>query len=158
MIFDSQKFVDSIKENKNVTVGFNSPFTLTDKLSKLGVEKSDIDAIDYSDQTLIIEPGSKSVSKVIDLSAVKGLAYDSGFNSWTDCLDKLQKKSNFDKLQDVEQFRNFLLNPADGSELPRVIEYQGCYYIDENGRHRLTMAKCLGVEKAKAVVTVVVKA
>ena len=30
---------------------------------------------------------------------------------------------------------------------PSVVEYQGEYYISDNGLHRLTIAKCLGNNK-----------
>ncbi|BDH60690.1 hypothetical protein MTP04_08200 [Lysinibacillus sp. PLM2] len=61
------------------------------------------------------------------------------------------KGINFTKFKNKEQFEQFILSdPYIGHPLVTVLNNK--YYIQGEGKHRLTIAKCLGLKKAKVVV------
>lgn len=45
-----------------------------------------------------------------------------------------------------EKFEKIILDPPTIDNTPQVIKFGNNYYIDGEGKHRLTMAKCLGLE------------
>lgn len=72
-------------------------------------------------------------------------------HTWYGNLEDLHKMVNFERFLNKENFEIYLKNMSE-EDLPDVIEFQDEYYINGNGRHRLTIAKCVGVERIKAVV------
>ena len=70
------------------------------------------------------------------------------FKDWIDVLNSLHKMRNFD-IYNKGSFENIIENPPAFDNRPQVISFNGEFYIDGEGKHRLTIAKCLGIEKAK---------
>lgn len=67
------------------------------------------------------------------------------FENWLEVLDSLHKMRNFNEYK-KEQFEKIILDPPTIDNTPQVIKFGNNYYIDGEGKHRLTMAKCLGLE------------
>ncbi|HAS6267901.1 MULTISPECIES: hypothetical protein [Vibrio harveyi group] len=152
-MYDPSKFVSNfVKNHPNSSVGFSKTWSLQDKLTLLGVTESYVDTIPYSDLALNIAQQSTFNVQNIDLNKIMGMANESDFGSWKVSLDKAQKGSNFDRYTTASDFENFIKNSTNTAELPVVIEFEGSYYISENGRHRITIAKCLGLKEIKVKV------
>lgn len=69
-------------------------------------------------------------------------------NNWIEYLDDIQKMYLFDRLSNIEEI---LINPL-WDMYPEVILYKGEYYIGQDGKHRLTLAKCLGNKNVKVII------
>jgi len=67
------------------------------------------------------------------------------FKNWLEVLDSLHKMRNFNEYN-KEKFEKIILEPPLIDNTPQVINFENNYYIDGEGKHRLTMAKCLGLE------------
>ncbi|EGR0068424.1 hypothetical protein DMJ26_23230 [Vibrio parahaemolyticus] len=154
-MYDPSKFVkDFVKKHPDTSVGFRKAWNLQEKLDLLGVTESDIDSIPYSDLALEVVPGSTFNIQNVDLNKIMGMANESEYGSWKVSLDKAQRGSNFDKYTTAGDFEDFIKNSTDHEELPVVIEFNGNYYISENGRQRITIAKCLGLNEIKVKVCI----
>lgn len=70
------------------------------------------------------------------------------FKDWIDVFNSLHKMRNFD-IYYKDSFENIIKNPPAYDNRPQVISFNKEFYIDGEGKHRLTIAKCLGMEKAK---------
>ncbi|PFT25287.1 hypothetical protein COK52_06780 [Bacillus thuringiensis] len=70
------------------------------------------------------------------------------FENWIDVLNSLHKMKNFD-IYTKSEFEYVIENPPSTDNIPQVISLNGEFYIDGEGKHRLTIAKCLGLEKAR---------
>jgi len=108
-------------------------------LRNLVFEKIDVDDADYPVSTIVVLP----VSRIV------GLNRQDPVQNWLECLGKLHRKRNFELFTDRETFERFLLNEAYPDELPHVIDHDGKYYVSTNGKHRITFAKCLGIERLR---------
>ncbi|WP_312652944.1 hypothetical protein [Aminipila sp.] len=100
----------------------------------------------------------KPFLKIIDLDKLVGwYRTDSiGKSNWLECLLGLHKQINFDLYKNKEEFEKFLYSIKYCDELyglPEVIEYEGEYFIGGNGKHRLTIAKCVGIKAVPVIVT-----
>lgn len=152
-MFDYRKLIkDFVKKTPSVSVGFDKTWDLQEKLKMLGKTESDIDKIPYSDLALDVAQDRTLTVQNIDLEKIMGMAYESDYRSWKDSLDKAQRGSNFDRFTTVSNFEDFIKNSSNIDELPIVIEFNGSYYISENGRQRITIAKCLGLKDIKVKV------
>ncbi|WP_155400703.1 hypothetical protein [Vibrio nigripulchritudo] len=120
--------------------------TTSQKLEYLNLS-NDIDKIKgYHFETVWLDEEFSEVEAKINLSDLAGINKESNYKTWFDSLETLKKQSHFTEFTSIQDFENILVNPNDINELPRVILYNGKYYIDGNGRHRLTIAKCLGLD------------
>ncbi|WP_414150286.1 hypothetical protein ACIZ62_12740 [Acetobacterium carbinolicum] len=123
------------------------------KIKKLGLTQERIE--DLRNMTCksikinYIEIGK--IEEYIELSRLVGSCRPNLGNTWYDNLEDLHKTTNFERYLNKENFEKYLKNMSE-EDLPDVIEFQDEYYINGNGRHRLTIAKCVGVERIKAVV------
>lgn len=152
-MFDYRKFIKYfVKKNPSVSVGFDKTWDLQGKLKLLGITESDIDKIPYSDLAINVAQDRTLTVQNIDLEKIMGMAYESDYRSWKDSLDKAQRGSNFDRFTTVSNFEDFIKNSSNTEELPIVIEFNGSYYISDNGRQRITIAKCLGLKDIKVKV------
>lgn len=103
------------------------------------------------------EEDLKSTLEIIDLDKLKGWdrADAVGKGNWLECLDGLHKQRNFDLYKNKGKFEEFLNAIEYCNELfglPEVIEYEGEYFISGNGKHRLTIAKCVGIKSVPVIV------
>ncbi|PIE92021.1 hypothetical protein [Bacillus fungorum] len=131
--------------------------TLENKLNKLGITServNEIERLTYIPYYIEGDtPFRGTQSKVIDLDDLVGVCrWDADkFTSWIDVLDSLHKMRNF-TIFNKQSFEKIIINPPSHVNTPEVVEIEGELYIEGEGKHRLTMAKCLGVKKAKVQV------
>lgn len=71
--------------------------------------------------------------------------------TWLGFLASLHKMINFN-MYNKDTFDELILNKNSG-DYPFVVKKCGKYYIEGNGKHRLTIAKCLGNKTAYVLVT-----
>lgn len=89
---------------------------------------------------------------LMDMSNLVGLNRPEPVNNWIECLYGLRRQKNFNEFTDRTKFESFLLSCDEHyPDLPVVIEDEGKYYID-SGKHRLTMAMCLGIRVVPVLV------
>ncbi|POC59561.1 hypothetical protein CRN32_04690 [Vibrio vulnificus] len=120
--------------------------TTSQKLECLNLS-NDIDKIKgYHFETVWLEEEFSEVEAKINLSELAGINKGDNYDTWLDSLETLKKQDHFTGFTSIQDFENILVNPNNIDELPRVILSNGKYYIDGNGRHRLTIAKCLGLD------------
>lgn len=82
--------------------------------------------------------------RVINTDYIIGLARPVfGDISWLDVLDRYCHHTRNFEIYNKDTFESFLVK-QNIDEPMTVIEDDGNYYIDGNGLHRLTIAKCLG--------------
>lgn len=146
----------NLKEEK---IGFD---TLEERIEILNLSNSRVKELENEKIKTInsdIEE-CKTISSninVINADEVVGLfnrPLDTAKN-WLELLGTLHKKGNFEEFKGKEKFQHFMLNYK-GEDLPIVIKVNNEYYIEGNGKHRLTIAKCLGGIKVKVSVKTVV--
>lgn len=89
-------------------------------------------------------------TEIINLDNLVGLCRGNAeeFSNWIEVLDSLHKMRNF-SIYEKKSFEKILMNPPSGDNPPQVIEINNKLYIDGEGKHRLTIAKCLGMKEAK---------
>jgi hypothetical protein len=89
----------------------------------------------------------------IDLDSLVGVCrWDADqCKNWINVLNSLHKMRNF-MIYDKESFQEIITNPPTHNIQPQVVEIDGELYIDGDGKHRLTMAKCLGLKKSTVLV------
>lgn len=104
----------------------------------------DFPDIDCSKKEMVVVEEEINLDKLVGWNRL-----DNGKN-WLENLGNLHKFINFTMYNEKEEFENFMNKQS--YDLPEVIEYQNEYYINGNGKHRLTIAKCVGVTKVKALV------
>ena len=130
-----------------------SIYELKYKINKLELSRERINELNQIEvkKINIKTDNMKSIIKIINPNEVVGLN-----NRWDDCdswlelLYGLHKMRNFD-IFNIESFSKFIEDPYDLYDLPIVVKHNEEYYIDGNGKHRLTMAKCLGLKKVKVI-------
>lgn len=135
----------------------NENIELRNRLNTLGI--NDVERIknltykplDFSEDELDrnfcdIEVGYIEIDKLVGLCRADAQFY----NNWLDCLSNLHKMYIFHRYNPT-YFDNLLLNPPT-NDLPEVLSLNNEYYILGNGKHRLTIAKCVGFKKAKVVI------
>lgn len=85
----------------------------------------------------------------IDLDLLVGTCRSTQAIDWIEYLGSLHKMTNFE--HPPETYQNILSSSPD-NDLPSVIYYNGHYYIDGGGNHRLTIGKCMGITRAKVYI------
>lgn len=102
------------------------------------------------DSSVHVTELDKPLAREIHMTDLVGTARPDATNDWVDYLDSLHKMVNFE--HDPESFHRILMDPP-YDNLPEVIKYCRGYYIAGNGKHRLTIGKCVGVATAKVLIT-----
>lgn len=131
----------------------SEPYTLERRISILGLTKERVDILNK----LLIKEIDINCDEYerkldyIDINKLVGLNRRiDNVTTWLELLEKLHKMKNFENF-DLKNFKEFILKTNE-DDPPSVLEYGEEYYIDGDGKHRLTIAKCLGIEKAKVVI------
>lgn len=135
--------------------------SLDEKLKKLKIDpllKDKLASMPYEAKYLEEDEfdGSKNELITLDLNNLVGMCRTDAdrVNNWLEALEVLvYKGNNFVKYKGKEQFEKFMLDPEQwGQWYPIVTVIDNKYYIEGDGKHRLTIAKCLGIKEAKVIV------
>ncbi|MDO0821303.1 hypothetical protein [Desulfosporosinus nitroreducens] len=155
------KLMSAIQEQFGCYQNLDIDRSIDNKLNILGIN-SERKALLKSIRCRIIEipkdyDQGEYALEIIDLDDLNGYCriVISNIENWLEGLDDLYKFVNFDRYkgkQQFEQFLNQIENSMDTFGLPEVIELDGFYYIAGNGKHRLTIAKCVGIDKVPVLV------
>lgn len=115
-----------------------------DRLRCLDFEKVNFDDGDFGETTY----------QVIELVNLVGINRTDNVNDWLGLLFALHKQINFYLYTSRQNFEGYVeqLN-LNCTDLPNVIGFKGKYYINAGGKHRLTIAKCIGLEFFPVTVT-----
>lgn len=120
--------------------------SLKDKIKSIPYEAEYLSADEFDENTKEL--------KIIDLDELVGMCRTDAdrVSNWLEALEILVNKGiNFSEYKSKEQFEKFILSdPYIGYPLVTVLNNK--YYIQGEGKHRLTIAKCLGLKKAKVIV------
>ena len=144
-IFESIVDIDSFKapEYTQEEIDLKIQLTESEKLDAIACDFINCDF--YNDDEL----GLPEVIE-IELSDLAGTCRNDFHNNWYEALHGLNKKRHFDLFVSKEELNSRIHVVND--DMPDVIEVDGKYYINSNGRHRLTIAKCRGIKTALVVV------
>ncbi|MCU8395979.1 hypothetical protein M2G63_22660 [Vibrio vulnificus] len=153
----AHKIFGNIKLPGTATVGFPKPYSILSKLRILNICSKTFRTVrfmEYDEPYLIQDCSISPFDTVIALADLVGSSRQEGYVNWIESLNSLQRGRNFDlvKQYGLSRLQHDLLNPTE--QLPQVIENKGKYYIAGDGKHRLTMAKCCGIQQAKVNVIV----
>lgn len=87
---------------------------------------------------------------LIQLDKLVGFDRIYNVHNWWEAIMSLHKINTLKWISKKEKLAEYMQNieqlNMDG--LPCVSEYKGKYYISDDGCHRLTVAKCVGIKKA----------
>lgn len=136
--------------------------TLENKLKKLNIKTPQIEEVKKKTYIAYYReedtPDEYLKTEVINLADLVGLCRPEAeeFSNWIEVLDSLHKMRNF-IIYEKKSFEKILMDPPSFDNPPQVIKIDDKLYIDGEGKHRLTIAKCLGIEKVKVDVKYVTK-
>ncbi len=100
---------------------------------------------DYGETSYEIVP----IEKIVGLNNRLG-----NETNWLELLFSLHKQRNFELYKSHENFEKYINNLNEECEvLPHLLLVNREYYISGDGKHRLTIAKCIGLEKCPAIVS-----
>lgn len=93
---------------------------------------------------------------IISLNDLKGVTHrDLSYNceNWNELLANIKFKNFSKNSNSFEEMYEYLSDKSklDTMDLPIVIKYNNEYYIEE-GMHRLTIAKCIGVKDFQVII------
>lgn len=128
-------------------------YTLNDKIKLLGLSSSrvlSLNSIKVKDANYNLENINKRTNYAIDLDKLIGTTRHVGDITWLEVLDKFCHKSITFEKYTSEVFKNFIEKP--NGDYPHVYKKDDNYYIVSDGFHRLTIAKCIGLQKAYCIV------
>jgi len=149
---DFEKFA----AQQGLASGFTPPLTLDEKLNILGIDNirgDKVKLLPFNVVDLELSECKCPREMDIDLELLCGINrnYEKSTN-WMELLDNLHRPITIEQFKCVPSFESFMRTPPAGLDLPIVIEREGYYYIDGGGKHRLTIAKCLGIKSAKVII------
>lgn len=130
-------------------------YTLNDKIEILNLSdervsylnKIKIEDADFPDRI------NKCSLEFIDLNNLVGTTRNFKGLTWLELLgDFCHKPRTIENFRNKESYKIFIESTNIYIDYPEVLKKEGKYYIAGNGLHRLTIAKCLGLEKALCVV------
>ncbi|EGQ8410694.1 hypothetical protein GTP43_10240 [Vibrio cholerae] len=148
-------FLKKFVAKHGVNTGFKRKLSLDDKLEKLSIDdkrKNDLQncickivSFEVSDQA--------PIKKRIALDDLVGMnrSFAKESPNWLDVLESTHKPNSFDKFTNLEAFIDYM-DKLSADTLPVVTEKDGKYYICGEGKHRLTIAKCIGVKTLDVLV------
>lgn len=131
------------------------------KIKYLDLDSEKIDRIKRLEYKTIYSELNESpiTEKVILVSNIIGVCRTnaSNFNDWYEfMIEDVHKLINFELYsKHRNNFNNVLMGQNLFTEdgLPHVIKKNNKYYIATNGKHRITIAKCIGAKQIKVIVT-----
>jgi len=127
-----------------------------DRIALLNItanDQAEIESLEFSRIFCNPVAGQPPVFKIIDLEKLVGVNGGGRATNWMEQLFSLHKQYIFD-LYKPESFKTYLAScDSTNEDLPHVIEHNGKYYIDTNGKHRLSIAKCIKIQSAPALVS-----
>ncbi len=123
------------------------------KLKKLSLDEDDMFRLSNMDcESICLTKIGKPLCKSINIKDLKGYARsDIDEDNWLGGLKSLRKMYIFERFGGFESFNEVLNGKNNVDGLPEVTEHKGEYYISGDGRHRLTIAKCIGIDTAKVI-------
>lgn len=131
-------------------------YTLNDKIDLLNLPNarvSELNSIKIEDADFNLEKISKRYYKLIDLNDLAGTTRNIKGLTWIEVLGEFcNKPITIENFIDKENYRIFIESTNPLNDYPEVLKKEGKYYVAGNGLHRLTIAKCLGLERALCVV------
>lgn len=147
----AKEILDSIEPPNSTTKNY----TYEDRLHLLGIshiQEHKLTNEVFEQVDLNPQANQTGFFKDIQLDDLEGINRDieQNINSWPKLLGALHKQINFDRFKGAQAFEQFLSET--GEDSPCVIENDGKYYIHSNGKHRLTIAKCIGIKSLKVIV------
>lgn len=156
-----------IKKGSTVASG-KTTLTLDEKLELLGLDDAGREKLSATPCVMsrtpnIFESQIQTITQTIDLDKLVGWNTGDGRYkaNWLECLDCLKKAENFYQATDKKKFEKFITNIGALKKaeipLPVVIAFEGNYYIDGDGKHRLTIAKALGIKKVPVTVRTIMR-
>ncbi len=132
-------------------------YTQVERLAKLQIDperRAQIEGLRFEKIDVNEEAYSCTKFAVIPVAEIIGINRQDNVKNWIECLFNLHKQRIFDEYSGREQYEEFLLGGEQSrNDLPHVIEYKGKYYVAANGKHRITLAKCLGIQKVPVLVS-----
>lgn len=143
-----------VLDNMNVLLGdapkIWSPSDIDDKLQLSTQCKNNLKIMPYKEIDIFETSEIESVNRqIINLKYLVGACRNTQLTNWLDALYKLRKKRHFDLFHSSASHEVFV-NRTNWDDIPEVYDFNGEYYIHGNGLHRLTIAKCLGIQTAYA--------
>lgn len=148
-------FINALKE-----IGIENQesreYSLEERCELLGITdvKKDIEKLEFLWCTIDLEGDTHEViaesENLILVDDIIGVARSpiAKVENWIELLGHLHKKRNFDAYEGKEQFERYML--SDRKDVPIVYEFENNYYVAGEGKHRVTISKCLGLDKIKA--------
>lgn len=142
--------LDSILKKMGINTFDSNNYSDEDRLELLGIDDKELKMLEqmmFCRVNLDVTDYGKIEYKIIELDNLVGINRSDVAENWLEQLFKLHKKINFELFQNKINFEEYVNSLNENSlELPEVIENSdGKYYINGNGKHRLTIAKCLRI-------------
>jgi hypothetical protein len=118
-----------------------------ENIKRLDFKRTNFDKADYGEAAYKVIP-------LRDLVGINNRAYRA--NNWLELLFDLSKPRTFELYKSRDNFQRYINSLNEGSvTLPDVLYVNGSYYICGDGKHRLTIAKCIGLDNVLATVTTI---
>lgn len=118
------------------------------KIRNMKFERTNYDESDYGETHY----------DVIPMDMLTGINRQDEIGDWLELLFKLHKKINFELYISRDNFISYVKNlNEERDDLPHVLHIDDGYVVNGNGKHRLTIAKCIGVEQFPVLVTTLKK-
>lgn len=129
-------------------------YTLNDKIKLLGLSSTRV-ALLNSIKVEDADYNSINIKRscyAIDLDKLIGTTRHVGDITWLEMLERFcHKGTTFDKYTS-EGFKSFIEKNNINVDYPHVYKKDDKYYIVDDGLHRLTIAKCIGLQRAYCIV------
>ena len=132
--------------------GFTMEFY--EKIERIGIPDKNIGILELPFEVIEVDDTvlNKRIDKIRARDIVGTTRPVDGIAVWADALNNLFHKEHLLKPEKMSKINEILLMPNDGA-YPCVVQKGEKYYIDDNGLHRLIIAKFLNIEE----ITVIVK-
>lgn len=140
-----------------INTGAPKIYSCGDRLRLLRIDEPrrvEIENEKYSEVSIVADQSKNPKFKIVSMKNVIGINRNESANSWIELLFKLHKNRIFNLIEkDFSSFERYVNSiNRDTEDKPVLIEVDDSYYIDDEGKHRLTIAKCLGLESIPALV------
>lgn len=114
-----------------------------DDVAKENIKKLTFEKVNFDDSDCY-KDNNYGVIKLDDLI---GINRQDNVNNWLELLFSLHRTKNFSIYHNRDNFSRYVDSLNDNDiDLPHVLDIQGKYFIFHGGKHRLTIAKCIGLE------------
>lgn len=121
------------------------------------LREEEIRAFHYEHSNIHVDDCEQPYFAIIELKNLIGSSRNEPVMDWLDQLFFLNKRVNFGHYEKNKDFEQYLLSLNVSSDhLPHVfMNHNGNYFIGNEGKHRLTFAKCLGIERCPVAVSAI---